>query len=83
MLAEKISITLPAHLNQFASDYQRDHHLRSKSEVIAEGLKLLEKMYLEARYREMAEDFKKNPALQMEYDIWDQVSGDGLDDEAW
>ena len=83
MLADKISITLPAHLNQFAEDYQVDFQLKSKSEDIAQALKLLEKMYLESRYRQMAEDLQTNSALQSDFTAWEHTAGEGLDDESW
>ena len=83
MLATKISITLPTHLNQFASDYQHEHHLKSKSEVIAQSLKILEQMHLEAQYRQMGKDFAKNPTLRAELAAWEHTAGEGLDDESW
>ncbi len=83
MLSDKISITISPHLNQFAENYQINHQLKSKSEVIAQALKLLEKMTLESRYRQMAEDLKNNPSMQADFDAWEHTAGDGLDDEDW
>ncbi len=58
------------------NEYQIASHAKSKSEVVAQGLKLLEKVYLEACYKEESlnnEDIKH----------WDVTAGDGLDDETW
>lgn len=82
MLAEKISITIPQHLNQFASEYQTSHHLKSKSEVIALGLKMLEAKHLEACYREMEADLMKKTSKQ-ELADWDALAGEGLEHEDW
>jgi Arc/MetJ-type ribon-helix-helix transcriptional regulator len=82
MLADKISITLPQHLNQFASDYQAKHHLKSKSEVIALSLKMLEAQHLEACYRDMESALAKKTS-QNELKLWEPLLGEGLDHEDW
>lgn len=50
MSAEKISISLDASLIGFLNRYQRAHALRSRSEVIASALHLLEQAEARASY---------------------------------
>lgn len=74
--ATKFSISLPAELARFLEDYQKEHGLGSRSEVIAKGLETLRKAELANAYREHAEDWQTDP----DRDFWDRAAvADGLD----
>ena len=71
----KLSISLPRQQIEFIENYQSEHHVKTRSEVIKKALYLLQQAQLEACYRE---------ASQMEEDVFDSTTSDGLeDDETW
>mgnify|MGYP005626102337 CR=1 FL=1 len=74
MKANKLSISLSSELCDFMNDYQRNHHCKTRSEVIAKALELLMQKQLEQEYRLAAEEI--DPA-------WDSLAGEGLDNESW
>ncbi len=74
----KFTISIPADLAQFISQYQAAHGLDNRSEVIARGLQSLREAELAAAYRAHAEDWAKEP----DRDFWDKAAlDDGLDSE--
>ena len=74
--AEKVTISLPAPLLSFVTQYQESHHL-SRSEVIQEAIKAFQDAELARSYRESAAELMADP-------LFDLDSGHGLspDDEA-
>lgn len=75
MNGQKISISVPANLVEFVASYQEEHHCRTRSEVIVQALRLLQRSQLEACYHEA------NSELDNDFD---STIGDGIDDhEAW
>lgn len=76
MHSHKLSVSIPDYLYDFVSNYQDKHDCKTRSEVIARALKLLQRLELEACYKEA------NKELELE--VWDVTVGDGLDDdETW
>ena len=74
MSAEKISISLDSHLVGFLSRYQKAHAIKSRSEVVASALHLLEQAEARASYRAMLEELDASGDLT----VWDETAGDGL-----
>jgi len=74
MLAEKISVSLPAEAISFIESYRQDHAIKSRSQVIELALRSLRERELEVAYREASSD--ADPA-------WDNANTDGLQDETW
>ena len=74
MSAEKISISLDSHLVGFLSRYQKAHAIRSRSEVVASALHLLEQAEARASYRGMLEELEASDDLA----VWDGAVSDGL-----
>lgn len=76
MQASKVSISLNPVSARFVEEYQRQHALKSRSEVIERALRILREQELEAAYREAAAD-------EAAFLDLDAALADGLDDEAW
>ena len=74
MHTEKLSISLPPSLVHFVADYQAAHACKSRSEVILEALKLLQRKELEQFYREASAE--TDP-------LYESTVSDGLEDETW
>ncbi|MDT8422029.1 MAG: ribbon-helix-helix domain-containing protein [Desulfuromonadales bacterium] len=74
MLAEKVSISLPAPLLEFVEHYKKNYALKSRSKVIEMALERLQQESLEAAYRQVAAEV--DPAF-------DVTNADGLRDETW
>lgn len=74
MLAEKVSISLPAPLLDFVERYKENHALKSRSKVIEMALERLQQESLEVAYREAAAEV--DPTFEA-------TSADGLADETW
>lgn len=74
MLAEKISISLPAALFEFVERYKESHALKSRSKVMEIALERLQQEGLEAAYRQAA--FEVDHAFTV-------TNMDGLNDETW
>lgn len=74
MLAEKLSVSLPAGLVGFIEQYRTAHALKSRSQVITEALELLRQQDMEAAYREASKE------TDTDFDI---ALADGLSHETW
>lgn len=75
MQVQKLSISLSPQQVEFLSDYQRDFHIKSRSEVIKKALILLQQYQLEACYREANSEID---------DAFDIATHDGIDpNETW
>lgn len=74
MLAEKLSISLPAEAVEFIEAYRVEHAIRSRSQVVELALRKLREQNLEAAYRAVSAE--ADPA-------WDAANSDGLSDETW
>lgn len=72
----KLSVSIDRQLLAFLEGYQREHQIKSKSEVISEALRLLRERELESQYAAAMQDWK------MEAEAWETVTGDGLHGEA-
>jgi metal-responsive CopG/Arc/MetJ family transcriptional regulator len=77
MKIEKLSISLPKETLNFVEQYRKRHKLRSRSEVFAKAVRMLNEKDLAEAYRASA---RENRKLVKE---WDVTVGDGLDDEPW
>ncbi|WP_407539281.1 type II toxin-antitoxin system ParD family antitoxin [Deinococcus radiomollis] len=78
MSAEKLSISLEAPLLAFLGQYQETHAVRSKSEVVAQALRLLRERELEAQYAAALHEWQASG----EADVWDSAVADGLEADA-
>lgn len=75
MHAQKLSISLPYDEVAFIETYQKLHHLKTRSEVIKEALRVLQQTQLEACYQEA------NHEIDTSFEICDS---DGIDEhETW
>ena len=74
MYTHKVSISVPQQLYKFVEDYQHEHQLKSRSEVISAALQLLQQQQLEVEY------FAANQELNNDFDT---TVSDGLEDETW
>lgn len=75
MTTSKISVSLDAPLLAFVEQYQSEHSIRSKSEVISEAVMLLRERALEQQYADALAEWEQESAA------WDVVSADGLAEE--
>ena len=71
--AEKITVSLPAQLLSFVTEYQASYHL-SRSEVIQQALQVLRDFELAQAYRESAQEIQADPL----FDLFDLEIGHGL-----
>lgn len=78
MTANKLSISLEEPLVAFLGKYQRTHAVRSKSEVIAEAVRLLRERELEHQYAAAFEEWTASGDAA----LWEAASGDGLGPDA-
>ena len=62
---EKITISLPATMLQFVTEYQENHQI-SRSEVIQQALKALREAELAQAYRDAAEEMKNDPLFDLD-----------------
>lgn len=80
-LAQKVSISLDPAMIGFMQGYVKRNHLKSRSSVIHQALRLLEQSEkereLEAAYRQSA------PSDLLAAQEFASAAGDGLADEAW
>lgn len=74
MLAEKVSISLPAPLLDFVEHYKTSHAMKSRSQVIETALERLRQDTLEDAYREAAAETDAD---------FEATASDGLGDETW
>lgn len=74
MTVGKISVSLEEPLLHFLTHYQETHHLRSKSEVVAQALTLLREKELEGQYAQALAEWEESG----EAALWEAVAGDGL-----
>ena len=75
MHAQKLSISLPQRQCEFIENYQIEHHLKSRSEVIKEAIDLLQQIKLEACYREANQEIDPT---------YENTSLDGIEEnETW
>ena len=70
----KLSISVPQQQYDFIEDYQENHALKTRSEVIQKALYLLQQLELEACYAAVNEEICKD---------FDNTLADGLEDETW
>lgn len=74
MTASKLSVSLDSPIAAFVEQYQREHGLRTKSEVVSLALELLRERELEAQYAAAWQEWKGSG----EAEVWDVTAGDGL-----
>jgi metal-responsive CopG/Arc/MetJ family transcriptional regulator len=70
----KLSISLSDSLAGFVENYRKMRSLRSRSQVFAEAIKLLQSRELEAAYQGAATQYDQG---------WETASSDGLANEKW
>ncbi|WP_161883508.1 antitoxin [Deinococcus alpinitundrae] len=75
MTIGKISVSLEQPLLDFLVQYQENHQIRSKSEVVAQAIMLLRDQALEAQYAQALTEWEE----RNEAEVWDVVVGDGLE----
>ncbi len=73
MHSHKLSVSISDDLYTFVSNYQDKHACKTRSEVIAMALELLQRVELEACYKQANQELE--PAE------WDITIQDGLDDD--
>ena len=71
---QKISVSVPTSLLEYAEQYQQTHGLQSRSDVIAAALKALRERELAEAYQALSLEYQKNPNLMIGEDL-----GDGLE----
>lgn len=74
MNTQKVTISLPQSLYEFVELYQQENHIKSRSDVIAAALALLQQQQLIACYHEANNEIN---------DDFNSTITDGLDDETW
>lgn len=74
MESHKFSVSVPEQLFKFVEKYQKEHSLRTRSEVIGRALQQLQNIELEKQYQQANEEIEE---------AFDILSGDGLEDETW
>lgn len=67
----KISVSLPRELLEYAERYQLEHNLASRSEVIALAVRALREHELTEAYRALAEEYRQRPDPLLELGIAD------------
>ena len=77
MQTHKLSISVPTELVTFVEEYKSQHHIISRSEVIATSLKLLQQQELKFEYKEAYADLDE---FDRDLEI---LAGEGLEDETW
>ena len=75
----KLSVSVDQDFAPFIERYQRQHTVRTKSEVVERALELLRKAELQEAYRQAAADWLENPDAK----LWDRTVADGLEVEQW
>ena len=73
--SHKLSISVPSDLIRFAESYRLQHHLDSRSQVIAKALERLREDELAREYREAGAEWLASTDAA----LWDQTVGDGLE----
>lgn len=74
----KFTVSVPSGLAKFIEQYQKNHQIASRSEVIARGLQSLRDAELAAAYQDHAKAWQKDS----EREFWDRAAlDDGIDDE--
>lgn len=74
----KFTVSVPSDLAKFLEQYQKNHKIASRSEVIARGLQSLRDTELATAYRNHAKAWQKDP----EHTFWDEAAvADGIDGE--
>lgn len=76
---QKLSISLPSNLLNFAEDFKVSHGLESRSEVIARALELLLEQELRQAYRDAAAEWEASPDAK----LWENTVGDGIEKGGW
>ena len=74
MNTERFTVSVSKGLYHFLETYQVKHHYKSRSEVVAKALRLLQQRQLEACYREANNEGD---------DAFEITTHDGLEDETW
>ncbi|MBS3966893.1 MAG: antitoxin [Truepera sp.] len=69
--AQKISISLPEELITYAERYQKEHGLKSRSEVVSEAMRALRERELIEGYLAMRRDYEADPDPLLEAGIAD------------
>lgn len=75
MKSHKLSISVPSDLIRFAERYRSQHHLDSRSQVIAKALERLREDELAREYREAGAEWLASADAA----LWDRTVGDGLE----
>jgi Arc/MetJ-type ribon-helix-helix transcriptional regulator len=78
----KFSVSIPAELANFLEDYQKEHKLSSRSEVISISLEKLREAELGKAYREHAKDWQSDS----DQAFWDSAAADdgiSTDESGW
>lgn len=75
MTASKLSISLDTPIAEFIDQYQQNHGLKTKSEVVSLALQLLREKELETQYADAWAEWKASG----EAETWETVTADGLE----
>ena len=77
MNVAKLSVSLDPTKIKFIEQYQTNHEVRTKSEVVDRALELLQREELKLQYAAAYQEWHNSG----EQKIWDAVTGDGLEHE--
>ena len=75
MNVAKLSVSLDPTKIKFIEQYQTNHEVRTKSEVVDRALELLQREELKLQYAAAYQEWHDSG----EQKIWDAVTGDGLE----
>ncbi len=68
---QKISISLPPELIKYADQYEQNHGLKSRSDVLAKALRALREQELTESYRQATKDHLERPEILLEVGVND------------
>ncbi len=75
MNTQRFTISVEKELAEFLDNYQTQHQVSSRSEVIAKAIKLLRERELGRAYHEAGLEWEQSEDAK----LWEKTSGDGLE----
>lgn len=75
MNTQRFTVSVEKELAEFLDNYQEQHQVSSRSEVVAKAIKLLRELELGRAYYEAGLEWEQSEDAK----LWEQTSGDGLE----
>jgi Arc/MetJ-type ribon-helix-helix transcriptional regulator len=75
MNTQRFTISVEKELAEFLDNYQEQHQVSSRSEVISKAIKLLRERELGRAYHEAGLEWEQSDDAK----LWERTSGDGLE----